>query len=83
MAKSDENNKVKMKRYILTLLSCVLALVAYGVDDSNTIGKMREELFSVSCKTEDNKQIENQDDFSQMTKSVSLSWVSKNINFAK
>ncbi len=76
-------NKVKMKRYILTLLSCVLALVAYGADDSNTIGKMREELFSVSCKIEDNKQIENQDDFSQMTKSVSLPRVSKNIIFAK
>lgn len=32
-----------MKRYILTLLSCVLAFVAYGADDSNTVGKMREE----------------------------------------
>lgn len=72
-----------MKRYILTLLSCMVALLAYGVDDSNTVGKMREELFSVSCKTEDNKQIENQDDFSQMTKSVSLPRVSKNIIFVK
>ena len=72
-----------MKRYILTLLSCVFALLAYGADDSNTVGKMREELFSVSCKTEDNKQIENQDDFSQMTKSVSLPRVSKNIIFVK
>jgi len=32
-----------MKRYILTLLSCVFALLAYGADDSNTVGKIREE----------------------------------------
>lgn len=32
-----------MKRYILTLLSCMIALLAYGADDSNTVGKMREE----------------------------------------
>lgn len=32
-----------MKRYILTLLSCVFALLVYGADDSNTVGKMREE----------------------------------------
>lgn len=42
-----------MKRYILTLLSCVLALVAYGADDSNTIGKMREEGKSFYDSTRD------------------------------